>query len=126
MRPMVTAGLIAAVVMAGQAAEAERRQSPDPAEVYSVALGASPRKGGPVAKVTIVYACEYASPFCERIRATFDELQAPYGDDLAIVHKHTIVHPDISRPAALAACAAHRQGKFWAMDALIWERVWPS
>jgi protein-disulfide isomerase len=42
------------------------------------------------------------------------------------VHKSFIVHPQYATQAALAACAAHRQGKFWEMEDAIWAAVWDA
>jgi predicted DsbA family dithiol-disulfide isomerase len=39
-----------------------------------------------------------------------------------VVYKHLIVHPSVATTPALAACAAHRQGKFHEMEKLIWEK----
>jgi predicted DsbA family dithiol-disulfide isomerase len=39
-----------------------------------------------------------------------------------IVYKHYVVHPQVATTPALAACAAHRQGKFREMEHLIWEK----
>jgi predicted DsbA family dithiol-disulfide isomerase len=45
-----------------------------------------------------------------------------YGDDLRIVYKHFLVHPQTATNPALASCAAHKQGKFAQMEKLIWEK----
>jgi predicted DsbA family dithiol-disulfide isomerase len=39
-----------------------------------------------------------------------------------VVYKHYVVHPQVATTPALAACAAHRQGKFKEMEHLIWEK----
>lgn len=100
-----------------------RRRGPDPAKVYSVAVGASPVEGPATAKVTIVMGGEYACPYCHKVRATLKELQAKYGADLRIVHKSFIVHTQTATTPALAACAAHKQGKWRAMDDRLWARA---
>jgi protein-disulfide isomerase len=99
-----------------------RRRGPDPAKVYSVAVGNSPVEGPAAAKVTIVVGGEYACPYCQRVRATLKELQAKYGAELRIVHKSFIVHTQTATTPALAACAAHKQGKWRAMDDRLWAR----
>lgn len=70
----------------------------------------------------MVIARDYACPFCERSRATLADLRKKYGSDLRIVHRNFIVHPQIATAAALAACAAARQGQFDAVDDALWEK----
>ncbi|MBE7448804.1 MAG: thioredoxin domain-containing protein [Kofleriaceae bacterium] len=99
------------------------RRGPDPAQVYAVAVLGAPSRGPADALVTIVRAGEYACPFCERTRDTMDQLVADYGNQVRIVHRDFIVHHATATAAAHAACAAHRQGRFWDMDTLLWERA---
>jgi protein-disulfide isomerase len=40
-----------------------------------------------------------------------------------IVYKNYVVHPQQATAAALAGCAAHKQNKFFEMEAAIWERA---
>lgn len=40
------------------------------------------------------------------------------------MHKSFVVHPQYATSAALAGCAAHKQGKFWEMEDAIWGAVW--
>ena len=103
-------------------ARAGRRQ-PDPTAIYSVPVDGNPADGPADALVTIVEGYEYACPFCERVRATLTQLRADYGDDLRIVHKSFVVHPQTATDAALAACAAHHQGRFAQMHTLLWDRA---
>ncbi len=49
-------------------------------------------------------------------------MQKDYGDDVRIVFKHYLVHPQAGTTPSLAACAANRQGKFKSMYDLIWEK----
>lgn len=41
---------------------------------------------------------------------------------MKIVYKHYVVHPQVATTPALAACAAHKQGKFAPMEKLIWDK----
>lgn len=108
---------------AGAAArQRPQRPRPDANKVYSVPVGNSPFEGPANAKVTIVKAYEFACPYCERVRPTLAALKEKYGDDLRIVHKQLIVHPQVATTPALAACAAQKQGKFFEMKELIWEK----
>lgn len=51
-----------------------------------------------------------------------DDLKKKYGDDLRIVTKHLVVHPNTAMSGALAYCAASKQGKAHEIDKLIWEK----
>lgn len=99
------------------------RKQHDPAAVYSIAVDGNPADGPADALVTIVEGYEYACPYCEKVRATLTQLRADYGDDLRIVRKSFVVHPQTATDAALAACAAHLQGKFARMDELLWDKA---
>lgn len=102
------------------------RPAPDPAKTYAVKIDGAPAKGSSSALVTIVRAGEYACPFCEKSRATMDQIAAHYGNKVRIVHLDFIVHPQTATEAAKAACAAHHQGKFWEMDELLWEQAFKT
>src|SRR5262245_15059490 len=80
----------------GAAPQGPQPGRPDPTAVYSVPVEGSPVKGPAAAKVTIVEAFEFACPFCYRVRGTMDELQKQYGDNLRIVHKQYVVHPQVA------------------------------
>jgi protein-disulfide isomerase len=51
-----------------------------------------------------------------------DDLKKKYGEDIRIVTKHLVVHPNTAMSGALAFCAASKQGKAPQLDALIWEK----
>ncbi|HVV88330.1 MAG TPA: thioredoxin domain-containing protein [Kofleriaceae bacterium] len=102
------------------------RPAPDPALVYAIPVAGAPSKGPDDAPVTIVRAGEYACPYCEKVRATLDELQAIYGPKLRIVYRSYVVHPQLATLPAQAACAAHKQGRFWQLDALLWEKAFKT
>jgi protein-disulfide isomerase len=95
---------------------------PNPAVTYSVPVNGSVFVGPADAPVTIIFAFDYACPYCFRVRPTVADLQKKFGANLRIVYKHFIVHPQTATIAALAACAAAKQGKFIEMDDLLWER----
>jgi protein-disulfide isomerase len=75
---------------------------------------ASPRKGPKAARVTLVEISDFQCPFCGRVAPTLQELEKKYPADLAVVfvNQPLSFHPN-ALPAAKAALAAHRQGKFW-------------
>ncbi len=95
---------------------------PDPAERYRVPVGASASKGPADAKVTLVMITDFQCPFCKRAQPTIQALERRYGADLRIVVKHNpLAFHNRARPAALAAEAAHEQGKFWELHDLLYE-----
>lgn len=109
----------AAAPGAPQQARAQR-PGPDASKTYSVPIAGAPYHGPEHAKVTIVKAFEFACPFCDRVRPTLDEITKKYGNDVKIVYKHLLVHPDTAMTPALATCAAHKQGKYEQMQELVW------
>ena len=112
----------------GQGAQAPRQMRPqaDPGLTYAVPIDGDPAVGPADAKVTIVKGYEYACPFCEKVRPTLDEIQKKYGKDVRIVYKQFVVHPQVATAAALAVCAASKQGKFEKMDELLWEKAFKT
>ena len=107
---------------AGAAAPRQQRAEPDRAKTYAVSIDGDPTDGPADAKITVIKAYDYACPFCEKVRDTMDELRKKYGNDLRIVYKQLVVHPQVATAGALAVCAANKQGKFLQMDALLWEK----
>jgi protein-disulfide isomerase len=99
-----------------------RRPEPDRAKTYAVPVDGYPSRGPADAKVTIVIAYDYTTPYAWKNRSTLDELVTRYGNDLRIVYRQRIVHPMNAMASAVAACAAHKQGKFAAMDAALWDK----
>jgi protein-disulfide isomerase len=100
-----------------------RRYAQDPALTYAVPLGNSPSLGSPRAKVTMVMAFEFACPYCRKAWDTVDALRKKYGKDLRVVYKQLVVHPTIATAAALAACAAHHQGRWRQLADLLWTKA---
>ena len=109
----------------GRGAAAQQRPSrpePDKAKTYSVPIEGDPFDGPADAKVTLVKAYDYACPYCEKVRETMDQLRQKYGNDLRVVYKQFVVHPQVATAGALAFCAAAKQGKGPAMDQLLWDK----
>lgn len=81
-----------------------------------VSAGDAIRGDSARAQVTLVEFADYQCPYCSRADATLVVLAKKYGDKLRLVYKHNPL-PFHARalPAALAAAAAGRQGKFWEM-----------
>src|SRR5689334_4794149 len=99
-----------------------QRAEPDRAKTYAMPIDGDPVDGPADAKVTLVKAYDYACPYCEKVRDTMDELRKKYGNDLRIVYKQFVVHPQVATAGALAFCAAAKQGKAHEMDVALWEK----
>lgn len=83
-------------------------------------VGALPMKGNPNALVTIVEFSDYECPFCSRVEPTIDQLLKDYPNDLRVVFiNNPLGFHKNAMPAAKAAVAAHKQGKFWEMHAAL-------
>ena len=98
-------------------------QAPSPAAAPNAPAGKggklvlsprSPRKGAKTPRVTLVEISDFQCPFCGRVAPTLKDLEKKYPNDLAVVfvNQPLSFHPNAT-PAAKAALAAHRQGKFW-------------
>jgi protein-disulfide isomerase len=96
---------------------------PDPAKVYAVATAGAPAIGPDVAPLTVVMAYEYACPWCSRQQDAFQAIRAAYGDDVRFVYRPFVVHEEVASDAAVAACAADRQGRFAEVNDALWKGV---
>jgi protein-disulfide isomerase len=96
---------------------------PDPSKVYAVATAGAPAIGPGVAPLTIVMAYEYACPWCSRQQEAFQAIRSAYGDDVRFVYRPFVVHEEVASDAAVAACAADRQGKFAEVNEALWKDV---
>ena len=99
-----------------------QRPEPDRAKTYAVPVDGDPFDGPADAKITVVKAYDYACPYCEKVRDTMTDLRKKYGNDLRVVYKQFVVHPQVATAGALAFCAAAKQGKALQMDALLWDK----
>jgi protein-disulfide isomerase len=104
------------------AAARQPRREPDASITYSVPLGKSPVFGSPKAKVTLVMAMDFDCPYCRKAFDTVDELRKKYGSELRVVYKPYVVHRRTAMLPAQATCAAHKQGKWRELAALIWTK----
>ena len=103
-----------------------KRRGPDPGKLYAVPVGSSPVDGPATAKVTMIMAFDFACRYCRRAWDTIGELRKKYGEDLRVVYKQYVVHPDTAMYPARAACAAGRQGKFRKLADLLWVKVFDA
>jgi len=98
-------------------------QPPPAAQAHNVDLGTdSPWTGAKHAKVTIVEFSDFQCPFCQRAEPTLQKILETYKGDVKLVWRNEPLsfHPN-ALPAAKAAMAAHKQGKFWQMHALMFQ-----
>jgi len=81
-------------------------------------------KGNPEAKVVIIEYSDFQCPACRSYYPITKQLMAEFGDQIAFVYRHfplTSIHMN-SEFAARAAEAAGKQGKFWEMHDLLFEK----
>ncbi len=106
----------------GQRAPAPPPPLPPASEAKEMQLEAwLPTEGPANAPITIVSFCEYMCPFCEKVQPTLRMLREKFGDKVRVVYRNLIIHGEKAELPALAALAAHRQGKFRAMHDLMFE-----
>jgi protein-disulfide isomerase len=72
--------------------------------------------------VTVVVFSDFQCPFCNRVEPTLAQLRKAYPEEVRVVWKNLplAMHPQ-AMPAALAAEAAHQQGKFWEMHEVLFQ-----
>ena len=108
--------------LASRPATAQRAQiGPDPTRTYQLPVEGSPVKGSVDAPITIVEFSDYQCPFCARSEELIAQALQAYPTQARIVFKHfplSANHPQ-ALPAALAATAAQKQGKFWEMHEIL-------
>ncbi len=91
---------------------------------HSVEINTSgdPFLGSATAKVEIVEFSDFECPYCSKVGALFEEILALYPDQVKIVFKQfPLSFHKKALPAAQAALAAHKQGKFWQYHDLLFE-----
>lgn len=98
-----------------------RAGKPDPSVHYAVPVDGRPSTGPDDALVTIIEFADYECPYCRRVETTLADVKQRYGNDVRIVFRQQPLpmHAN-AKPAAMAALAADRQGKFLAMHALLY------
>jgi len=86
----------------------------------------APVRGAESAPVTLVLFSDFECPWCGKLEPTLAELLTKNPDKLRIVFKHLpLPMHQQAEPAAIAAIAAQKQGKFWEMhDALFLTTNW--
>jgi protein-disulfide isomerase len=98
-------------------AAAGQRPQVDPNKVYEIPVADSAIRGPKDAPVTVVMFSDFQCPFCMQAVGIVDEVLKAYPKDVKFVMKQfplRQIHPNAD-PAARAAVAAGKQGKFWEM-----------
>jgi protein-disulfide isomerase len=96
---------------------AAARPAVDPNKVYEIPVGDSAVRGSKDAPVTFVMFSDFQCPFCSQAIPMVDEVLKAYPKDVKFMMKQfplRQIHPN-AEPAAEAAIAAEKQGKFWEM-----------
>ena len=78
-------------------------------------IGESPVMGASDRQIVMVEFSDFQCPFCATADKNVKEFMAKHKDKVTLVYKHfplTQIHPE-ALPAAQAAWAANKQGKFW-------------
>jgi len=96
------------------------QQAPPPPQVRNVDPGDGPWTGAKKPKVTIVEWSDFQCPFCGRVEPTLRQILDTYKNEVRVVWRNEPLsfHPN-AMPAAKAAMAAAKQGKFWQMHDLM-------
>jgi protein-disulfide isomerase len=110
---------------AAEKAQAEKAQAELEEQFKSpvnIELGDAPVKGPANAPITIVEFSDFECPYCARGASTVEEVLKAYPDKVKVAFKNLPLpfHKNAD-PAARAALAAGKQGKFWEMHDLLFE-----
>lgn len=99
-----------------------KRPAVDYNKVYDIKVGQSPVRGAKEAKITLIEFSDFQCPYSKRAQPLIEELLKAYPDDLQHVYKNFPLrfHKE-AMPAAKACLAAGLQGRFWEMEAIIFE-----
>lgn len=88
--------------------------------IQQVELGDAPVKGNVDAPIAIVVFDDFQCPYCARLAPVLKQVQANNPQTVKLVFKQFPLNMhQFARPAALAAAAAGKQGKFWEMHDLL-------
>jgi protein-disulfide isomerase len=113
-------------IVAKKREEARRQEEPSLSDRLknraNVSIENAPVKGAANAPITIVEFSDHECPFCSRVLPTVDEIMKNYNGKVKLAFRHNPLpfHPR-AMPAAKAAVAAQRQGKFWEMSTLMFK-----
>lgn len=81
---------------------------------HTFALEGLPHQGAKKPTVTMVIFADFECPYCKRMAQITDDLLRAYPKDLRVYFMHfPLASHSNATDAAIAAYAAHKQGKFW-------------
>jgi protein-disulfide isomerase len=104
------------------AAQEEKSISDQIKNPVKIEIGKSPVKGAANAPITIVEFSDFQCPFCKKGYETMEKLLKEYPTDVKVVFKNLpLPFHNEAKPAAQAALAAGKQGKFWEMHSKLFE-----
>lgn len=90
--------------------------------VQQVRTEGAPTHGSPMASVTVIEFSDYECPHCARAVPILRQIERDFEGRVRVVHMNFPLDGHIhARPAARAALAAGRQGKFWEMHYKLFE-----
>jgi protein-disulfide isomerase len=117
---------LARAVRDGASAEQIRRaykERFDPGAAKTLPVDGSPTKGPDDAPVTVVEFADFECPHCSAAVPMIDGVLSAHPGKVRLVYKsYTLPFHAHGEPAARSAFAAGRQGKFWEMEHLLFER----
>ena len=96
----------------------------EPANIAGGATETDWVKGNIDAKVTLIEYSDFQCPACGAFYPIIKQIEAEFGDRIALVYRHfplRQIHAN-AEATARAAEAAGKQGKFWEMHDLLFER----
>ncbi|HXC50616.1 MAG TPA: thioredoxin domain-containing protein [Candidatus Limnocylindrales bacterium] len=104
------------------AAKPAAPNAPDPNKKYDINIGNAPCKGPANAAVTIAEWSDFQCPFCSQAKDLVHQIVDAYPKDVRFCFKKYPLpfHPN-AMPAAKAAVAAAKQGKFFEMHDKLFE-----
>ncbi|MEL6182687.1 MAG: thioredoxin domain-containing protein, partial [Myxococcota bacterium] len=89
---------------------------------YTFTLSDTPHMGDPKAPVVIVEFADFECPYCRHARDILKQVVKGNKDDVVFYFKqYPLGMHKNAMPAAMAALAAHKQGRFWPMYNLLFD-----
>jgi protein-disulfide isomerase len=95
----------------------------DPSKKVEIEAADAPVRGAAMgAPVTVVVFSDFECPFCRQTHPLLQQVLREHEGRVQLVFKHyPLSMHERAVPAAVAALAAHRQGKFWEMHDVLFE-----
>lgn len=99
-------------------------EQPEKEPSAEISLEGSPVRGDASAPVTIVVFSDFQCPFSRRAQPILRQALDEFSGSVKLVHKHLpLPLHENARTAALAAEAAHQQGRFWEMHDMLFRQA---